>query len=131
MTKRLAGVVSQPYGIIYIRVSDDDQVSDGDQIGLCQERAALMGVPIPDDCIYGWKGCHVRDGELSSKNETVWIVGEDELKILRMMYEWAAAGIGLNDVSRRVTALGVRTEVRTVKRGKNAGKTIGGTQWSK
>lgn len=75
--------------------------------------------------------CEIRHGERSKKNGTVWIVDEEHRRVLTMLYAWAAEGVGLGEIERRLAERGIVTPVREATRGKNAGTMRGGTPWSK
>jgi len=90
----------------------------------------LLKLPCAGRCIDGGKGCPIRHGEVSSKNGTVWIVNEEQVAVLNMLYQWAANGIGFFKMTQLLEERGIVAPVRTVKRGKNEGATVGGKPWS-
>lgn len=85
------------------------------------------------DCKGDAEGCWARHGELSKKN-TVWIVQDEEVRLLTFMYEWIAAGKSWGSLERELERRGERKPVRQLKRPKDPdrlGDTVGGGQWDK
>lgn len=75
--------------------------------------------------------CGTRHGELSKKN-TVWIVDENELAVLDLMYKHMAEGNTWGSLERRLATAGILTRKRVITRSKtNVGREVGGQPWLK
>lgn len=82
-------------------------------------------------CNSGGRECEIPHGELSDKNNTAWVINHEQVAVLEMIYQWAAEGVTMGYIIERLTALGITAPLKTVKRGKNAGRIYGGQMWSK
>jgi DNA invertase Pin-like site-specific DNA recombinase len=84
-----------------------------------------------EGCLDSGYACPVPHGEVSKKNGTVWVIDQDERRILELIYTWIANGDPTGEVARRLTAAGIKSRVKVVKRGKNEGRVHGGTTFSR
>lgn len=91
----------------------------------------LVDAPCGGACKGDYTNCESWHGELSKKN-TVWVVNEDELANLLIMYRHMARGGTWGELERKLATAGIVGQLRTITRSKsNVGKVVGGIPWTK
>ncbi len=84
------------------------------------------------DCVNGGRGCEIpHSAEVSKKNGTVWITDDEHMANVRLMYQWAAEGVTMYQIERRLMELGIRSPEKPIKRGRSAGQLQGGAHFTR
>lgn len=89
----------------------------------------LVDAPCGGACKGDYLNCPELHGELSKKN-TVWVINEEEVANLLIMYRHMARGGTWTELEKKLASAGIVGKVRTIKRSKtNVGKVVGGIAW--